>query len=126
MKLTALSLIDFYKSGHYQQYLEGTDLIYSDFTPRSAEYFPIPNIDKVLFFGLQGPLQWLLCDLWEETFFFLPEEYVIGEYMLRMDSSLSKGVITPDHIIALHRLGYLPVEIKALPEGSLVPLKVPL
>ena len=31
-----------------------------------------------------------------------------------------------DHIAALHDLGYLPVRIKALPEGSRVNIKVPL
>ncbi|HSC36825.1 MAG TPA: nicotinate phosphoribosyltransferase, partial [Chitinophagaceae bacterium] len=36
-----------------------------------------------------------------------------------------KGSITYTHIAALHDLGYLPLEIKAVPEGSLVPMRVP-
>lgn len=30
-----------------------------------------------------------------------------------------------DHIIALHKLGYLPIRIKALPEGSYCPIGCP-
>jgi nicotinamide phosphoribosyltransferase len=29
------------------------------------------------------------------------------------------------HIVALHKLGYLPVRIKAMEEGSVVPYKIP-
>ena len=36
------------------------------------------------------------------------------------------GAVPVDHIAALHDLGYLPVRIKALPEGSRVNIKVPL
>jgi nicotinamide phosphoribosyltransferase len=35
MKLRAIELIDWYKSGHYRQYPKGTQLVYSNFTPRS-------------------------------------------------------------------------------------------
>jgi nicotinamide phosphoribosyltransferase len=38
------------------------------------------------------------------------------------------GLSTPydiSHIVALHKLGYLPVRIKAMEEGSVVPYKIP-
>jgi nicotinamide phosphoribosyltransferase len=35
------------------------------------------------------------------------------------------GLPTYEHLEKLHDLGYLPIEIKALPEGSKVPIKVP-
>jgi nicotinamide phosphoribosyltransferase len=50
----------------------------------------------------------------------------VKEYARRMDSYLGKDSITYQHIADLHDLGYLPLEIKALPEGSLVPMRVPI
>ena len=35
MKLRAITLQDFYKSGHIFQYPEKTELVYSNYTPRS-------------------------------------------------------------------------------------------
>lgn len=43
-----------------------------------------------------------------------------------MDTSLGVGAIPTNHIEALHDLGYLPLRIKALPEGSLVDIGIPL
>lgn len=43
-----------------------------------------------------------------------------------MDNSLGVGAIPTNHIEALHDLGYLPLRIKALPEGSKVDIGIPL
>ena len=37
-----------------------------------------------------------------------------------MDAALGKGVYGFEKIEKLHNLGYLPIEIRALPEGTLV------
>jgi nicotinamide phosphoribosyltransferase len=69
---------------------------------------------------------WLLQDCWSENFFKKPQNRVIDDYKRRMDSSLGLGAVNTDHIKNLWNLGYLPIEIKALPEGSLVDIKCPL
>ncbi len=38
---------------------------------------------------------------------------------------MGEGAVPVDHIEALHDLGYLPLRIKALPEGSRVNMRVP-
>ena len=43
-----------------------------------------------------------------------------------MDSSLGEGAIDMKHIEDLWEIGYLPIKIKALPEGSRVNLRVPM
>lgn len=43
-----------------------------------------------------------------------------------MDRALGQDAVPYYHIAELHDLGYLPVEIKALPEGTLCPIGVPL
>ncbi|MEO1029747.1 MAG: nicotinate phosphoribosyltransferase, partial [Pseudomonadota bacterium] len=47
-------------------------------------------------------------------------------YRRRMDTSLGPGAIPIGHIAELHDLGYLPIRIKALPEGARVNIKVPM
>lgn len=54
-----------------------------------------------------------------------PKDKVVAAYKRRMDSSLGEGAVPVDHIEALHDLGYLPLRIKALPEGSRVNMRVP-
>lgn len=129
MRLRPENLIDFYKSGHIYQYPEGTELVYSNFTPRSYKHATnvLSDYDgKVVFFGLQGVVQWLLRDLWNEEFFCQPKGVVVERYRRRMDSALGPGAVKPDHIAALHDLGYLPIKIKALKEGSRVNTRIPL
>lgn len=125
MKIKPATLIDFYKSGHIFQYPKGTNMIYSNFTARSGAHFLIPDTNKVVNFGLQGVIKWLLIDVFNKDFFQRPLKDVLADYQHRMDNALGPGSVTTDHIKELHQLGYLPLCIKALPEGSLVPFRVP-
>ena len=119
---------DFYKVGHKAMYPQGTELIYSNFTPRSNKLSPtikgVPS-DSVVFFGLQGFIKNFLIETFDQNFFKKDKQQVVSKYQKRCDVSLGAGVVNADHIAELHDLGYLPIEIKALPEGSLVPIKVP-
>jgi len=128
MRLNPLTAIDFYKADHRRQYPEGTEYVYSNFTPRSSKHAPVLDDfdDRVVFFGLQGFIKSFLIDAWNENFFNRPIEQVLYDYQVRMDKSLGVGVISVEHIEALHRLGALPIHIKALPEGSRVNMRVPM
>jgi nicotinamide phosphoribosyltransferase len=68
----------------------------------------------------------MLIDDWNTSFFSQPLKEVVNKYRRRMDKALGTGRVTVDHIAALHVLGYLPVRIKALPEGSRVDTRVPM
>lgn len=127
MKLNALTACDFYKTGHINQYPPKTTEIYSNMTPRSARLAKMsPDYDnKVVFFGLQGMSKSFLIDCFNDTFFNQPKEKVVRAYKRRMDNALGIGAVTTEHIEALHDLGYLPIEIKSLDEGSKVNVKVP-
>lgn len=129
MKLNPILAIDFYKSGHIVQYPDNTEFVYSNFTPRSSKLASkLDGIfdEKVVFFGLQGFIQWFLIDSFNENFFNRSKEEVIAEYQWHMDNGLGAGAVDCSHIEALHDLGYLPIRVKALPEGSLVDVKVPM
>ena len=115
--------IDFYKADHRRQYPAGTSLVYSNLTPRKSR---VHDVHEVVFFGLQYFIKKYLIKQWNEQFFAQPKELILKKYKRRMDSSLGPNNIGTDHIAALHDLGYLPIEIKALPEGAMAPLRVPM
>jgi len=126
MKINPLTCIDFYKADHRRQYPAGTTLVYSNFTPRSNHLSNLPdNNDNIVFFGLQYFIKDFLIEKFNDGFFNRDKKEVVAEYKRRMDTSLGAGAIPVDHIEALHDLGYLPLEIRAAPEGSSVRVKVP-
>src|SRR6218665_2425552 len=120
--ISPILLKDGYKVGHRFQYPEGTTLVYSNLTPRKSRN---PQLIEVMFFGLHYFIKEYRIRQFEEDFFNQPKEEVLKAYARRMDHYLGKDAVNYDHIGALHDLGYLPLEIKALPEGTLVPMKVP-
>ncbi len=122
MKTNPLTLIDFYKADHRRQYPEGTELVYSNFTPRKARE---AGEQQLVFFGLQYFVKEYLVDQWNNGFFNRPKEEVLAEYRRRMDNALGKDSVGVEHIAALHDLGYLPLVVKGLPEGSVVPVRIP-
>ena len=128
MNINPLHAIDFYKSDHRRQYPEGTELVYSNFTPRSDHLAKKSSLydGKVVMFGLQYFIKSFLIETWNKGFFEKPKVEVVAKYKRRMDYALGVDSIPTDHIEALHDLGYLPLEIKALPEGEAINIKVPL
>lgn len=118
-------LIDSYKYGHVDMYPPGTTRVYSNFTARSNRHRNTVNVsDYTVFVGLQATLK-ALHAVWNETFFSRPKSEVIKKYKRRMNKILGTNVESVTHIEKLHDLGYLPIEVRALPEGSKVHLKVP-
>ena len=125
MKINPLFAIDFYKAGHIFQYPPGTEIVYSNFTPRSNKRFNYEGKQNyIVFQGLQLFIQHFLIDTWNENFFKQPKDQVVAIYKAMMDECLG-GLASVDHIAALHDLGYLPIAIRALKEGSKVPIGVP-
>ena len=124
MKETIL-LTDGYKLGHHFQYPKGTEMVYSNWTPRSCKYFPEASEGSVVF-GIQYLVKEYLIKQFNENFFNLPKEQAVKEFHDRVDKFVGISNVGIEHIEALHDLGYLPIEIKALPEGSVCPIRVPM
>ncbi len=116
-------LIDFYKAVHAEMLPKDITKSVSYFTPRMSR---VERWDKVVMFGLQGFIKTYLIEYFNEEFFEKPFEEVIGEYQRIMDATLGKEAYKIDKIEKLHKLGYLPIEIIALPEGVMVPMHVPM
>lgn len=116
-------LCDFYKVSHKKLYPENTEYIYSTFTPRSNKYFP--ETDGVVVFGIQGFIQEWLINYFDKHFFTRGTETVVAEYERYIKYALGENNPETEHIRDLHELGYLPVKICALPEGTFAPIKCP-
>ena len=116
-------LIDFYKAVHAEMLPIGITKSVSYFTPRMSR---VNRWDKVVMFGLQGFIKTYLIDYFNEEFFNQPFDEVIADYKRIMDATLGKGTYGIEKIEKLHQLGYLPIEIVALPEGTRVPMHVPM
>lgn len=125
MELFAAHAIDYYKVGHEAQYDEDTTLVYSNLTARSGKNSNVRNSKGIIFVGLQLFLKDYLIDSWNKTFFHIDEDEAVKKFTRRISNALNQEV-TGDKIRSLHKLGYLPLKIKALPEGSFIPYKVPM
>ena len=116
---------DAYKIGHKDQYAPGTTMVYSNLTARSGKHSNVPNGKGVVFVGLQFVIIDTLINNWDNTFFDKRKEAVIPKYQSAVEKVLG-STVSVDHMADLHDLGYLPVEVRALPEGSFVPYGVPM
>ena len=116
-------LIDFYKAVHAEMLPKNITKSVSYFTPRMSR---VKMWDKVVMFGLQGYIKKYLIDYFNNEFFSRDFDEVISEYRRIMDATLGAKAYKIEKVEKLHRLGYLPIEIISLPEGSLVPMHVPM
>lgn len=115
--------IDFYKATHAKMYPKDLAKIVSYLTPRGSR---IKGHDSLILFGLQAFIKEFLIESFNKDFFEKPFEEVTEEYFRIIDNTLSPQGYDKEMIKNLHKLGYLPIEISALPEGTLVPVKVPM
>ena len=116
-------LIDFYKAVHAEMLPHGITKSVSYFTPRMSR---VDMWKEVVMFKLQAFCKEYLIEYFNENFFNESEAYVIGQYKRIMDNCLGEKAYKIDKIVALHKLGYLPIEIVAVPEGTRVPIHCPM
>lgn len=120
-----INATDGYKLGHHRMYPEGTEQVYSNWTPRSNKYFPEATEGSVVF-GIQYLIKEYLIKQFEKNFFNLPKKEAVEMFYRRVNNFVGIESVGYRHIEALYDLGYLPIRIKALPEGSVCPIRVPM
>ena len=99
---------DSYKGSMHVQYPNGTTKVYSYIESRGGKY------DEVLFFGLQMFIkEYLMKRITMEDIDFAEEIWT--EHGEPFNRSMW------EHIVKVHN-GYMPVEIKAIPEGTVIPV----
>lgn len=126
MRVNAINTTDGYKLGHASMFQPGTEMVYSNFTPRGDKLFKgAPDFDhKMMVIGIQGFIREHLIENFNSSFFGNVTSVVA--FKRRVDAYLGPNVVNVGQIQALRMLGYLPLRIKALKEGSRVPMGVPI
>lgn len=119
---------DFYKWAHIEQYINGTQFVYSNMTPRNDKYANVIDSNgKMVFFGLQYALMHMV-EQWDQNFFQKDKAKVIKRFSRRVKNSIGaeygKGMI--ESLGKLHDLGYMPIEVRAIEEGNWVNMGIPL
>lgn len=120
----ALLLTDFYKICHRSLFNPATTQLVSYWTPRKSR---LPHIDYVVMLWLQATCKKYLVDHFNATFFSRPWEEVRDEYVEYVAATFYQDIAEGEIEAFKHiyDLGYLPVEIRAVPEGTRVPVGVP-
>ncbi len=111
MKTNILTLTDSYKYSHWKQYPEGTSTVYSYFESRGGSF------DTTVFFLLQAIIKKYLLEPFTQA--------DVNEVQELVDAHFGNKHIFNHHGFAglLHKWnGFFPVRIKAVPEGTVVPI----
>lgn len=127
-KPNTLFYVDGYKTAHKKMLAPGTTKLYGTWIPRSIKHAP-KGVTKIVSFGQQLVWKWI-HDEFEENFFFrnilIEKEHPMTNYyglkskalQFVKDMSLYLGMeYDGKHFEELWDLGYLPIKVKALPEG---------
>lgn len=116
---------DFYKACHHAQYNENLEYVTSYYTPRMSR---IKGQDKVVMALLQSFLQKYFVESFNKDFFERDKEEVKFEYTLTLKETIGEKVAkdAAEKVEELYDLQYLPIRVSAIPEGTLVPVKVPM
>lgn len=122
MLTNPLLMIDFYKACHESQYPKGLTKMVSYYTPRMSR---LDDVDKVTLFGLQAFIKEYLIEGFNTYFFNRPVEEVVAEYTRVLNYTMGEGSYDATKVTKLHGLGYLPLQISALPEGTRSNIGVP-
>ena len=117
----AILYSDTYKQCHPRMYPKGLTKLVSYWTPRRSMF---GEDDTMIFFGLQGFLEGFLHEEFLNFFYYVSHQD-LEEIFTKV---LVHHGIEPtefERVADLHRLGYLPIQIRAIPEGTAVPMGVP-
>jgi nicotinamide phosphoribosyltransferase len=115
---------DVYKTGHKLMLPKGSNLMYSYFCPRSSKHSNARDVAGVVSFGQQMMIRMIEED-WRKNFFErdIKEIDQFGKDLTEM-LNLSKP-FDVSHFKSLHKLGYLPITVKAMEEGIVIPYGTP-
>lgn len=127
MNLFAPFNSDGYKACHADMYSEGTELVYSNNTPRSDRIYRRTATKfydgKLVVIGMQGAIMEVV-ENWQK-FFDMDKGIAIARFKLLCDNYLGQDAVPTDRLAKLHDLGYLPLRIKTLEEGTKIGFNIP-
>lgn len=114
---------DYYKAGHPWMQPTGMETVYATWTARSFKHHK--DCPKTAVFGHQYTIREWFIDFFNENFFKQPIEDLEKEFNEMMTESFNPRYADFSKFKALHELGYLPIAIYGVPEGTLLPIGIP-
>ena len=127
--IAALLATDGYKQSHRLIFPQagsgrgdstGTTRVLINWTNRNSKY--LDDVSHAVVFGLQAWVQSYLVEMWA-SFFEADVDEVCREFGDLLDMYFG-GTNGTEHIRALHDLGYLPLRVRGLREGTLAPIGI--
>ena len=110
---------DYYKQGHPEFYPKGLEYLATYGTARMSR---LDNINEVVAFGYQSFAKDYLIERFNATFFNRPKEEAVNEVVEFINKTFKCSSFNKKRIEDLHDLGYLPVRMYAIPEGTILPI----
>jgi nicotinamide phosphoribosyltransferase len=86
----------------------------------------IKGWDSVPVLGIQSFVKEFLIDHFNENFFNVSLKDILEQYTYVITESLGKNRVNTKKIEKLHKLGYLPLDIRAIDEGVEIGIKTPM
>lgn len=124
--MNSILMTDFYKATHMMQYREGITHFTSYLTPRGSRF---NSINGMVVFGIANFVNEYLIKNFNENFFNLNSKTIEREVADTLCNGLGypteMASRTVEKIMGLYKLGYLPIELNGLPEGTICPMGVP-
>lgn len=116
-------MVDAYKLGHYFQMPPGVQAIYSTWTARSNKYHD--GCDDTVVFGHQGFIKEYLIDFFNTNFFNADIDEIEKDFARKVGAVFHPAYTDFTRFRKLHALGYLPIEVWGVPEGTVLPINIP-
>lgn len=119
MDINAMLLSDYYKQCHPEFYPNGMNYLFTFGTARMTR---IDKIKHIIAYGFQGFSKEYLIEKFNRDFFNRPKQEVMNEINNFIYQTFSTEGVNTNRIADLHDLGYLPVRVWAVPEGTALPI----
>lgn len=113
---------DYYKVGHPWMQPENVNTVYSTWTARSNKFHA--GCEKTVVFGHQYTIRDMV-DYFNHHFFMANIDELELEFNEMIANSFNPRYADFSKFRKLHELGYLPIKIMGVPEGTLLPIGIP-
>lgn len=123
MHMNPTLMVDAYKLGHYAMQPPGVTFVWDGWTARSNKY--MPDTPETVHFGYQYTIKRYFKDFFDRWFFSADIDELEKDFIRKVSNGFNPQYADFTRFRKLHKLGYLPICIMSLPEGTLVPVRVP-
>lgn len=118
-------MVDAYKLGHYFQMPPGVRTIYSTWTARSAKYHNDGKCEDTVVFGHQGFIKDILVRWFNENFFDADINEIEADFKRKVGTIFHPAYTDFQRFRDLWELGFLPIAVYGVPEGTVLPINIP-